>query len=585
VLLRHKQIFLVLALIVGLSRFAAVADSLFDWDEALFAAGVRSYDVPRHAPHPPGYPLFIGAAKIAHVFGVDDFRSLQVVVVAGALLLFPALAWFALELGLPFATAMGGAAIFAFLPNVWVYGGTGFSDIPGNTLAIAACALLLRGRRHSSAYIAGAAVLGAAGGFRVATLLIGFLPALLGTWHRLKAKAYGAIVSAMLAGAVIVGGSYAGAALASDSVTHYREAVRVQSEWVRNVDSYRNPGRPPLNEVAWTFFVRPFDQRQQLTTLLVLAGLSLVAALFTRRMTPWLAAAVFVPIAVFTWLNLDVSTPARYATAYLPLYALLAADALAVLSRRRDVQAVLTGALVVALASWTWPAVRTQATLDSPPAAALRWVQQNVPPGTTVFVHDAFRPHAAYFLPQHRVRIFHEPEDIPLSESEPWIVDWRVSPEAQNFVWPRGRLWRIIRQRNFEASVSRVATVVRFGPGWYGAESTGTETFRWMGREAEVSLPVLTGDGRLSLKLYVPVDSLATPPTFEIHFNGALLDRVTTTEGIFQRTWDVPSRREGLNQLRLVTSATVSPSDRAPESNDTRELGLQLQSLTWNRAE
>src|SRR5688572_33323341 len=119
---RQKRILLILTAVIGLSRMFAAAHSMFDWDEALFAAGVRDYAVPRHAPHPPGYPLFIAAAKVVHAFGVDEFRSLQTVVIAGALLLFPALALLALELGLTFPVAVAGAALFAFLPPVWVYG-------------------------------------------------------------------------------------------------------------------------------------------------------------------------------------------------------------------------------------------------------------------------------------------------------------------------------------------------------------------------------------------------------------------------------------------------------------------------------
>ena len=43
--------------------------SLEDLDSINFALGVRQYDVSQHQPHPPGYPLFIGAAKALHEIG------------------------------------------------------------------------------------------------------------------------------------------------------------------------------------------------------------------------------------------------------------------------------------------------------------------------------------------------------------------------------------------------------------------------------------------------------------------------------------------------------------------------------------
>ena len=147
----EKRFLLVVSIVVALTRFLAVARSLNDWDEGLFSMGVAEYDVNQHRPHPPGYPLFVAAAKAVHLLGVNEFRCLQVIVLLGACFLFPALVMFAREIGFDFATSMCGALIFTFLPNVWIYSGSGFSDVPAATLGIGACALLLRGRRDRRA--------------------------------------------------------------------------------------------------------------------------------------------------------------------------------------------------------------------------------------------------------------------------------------------------------------------------------------------------------------------------------------------------------------------------------------------------
>src|SRR5688572_33147137 len=107
----QRRIILVLSIVIGLTRFLAIAQSPFDWDEALFSLGVSDYEVPEHRPHPPGYPLFILAAKLIALTGLDAFRCLQVVVVLGALFLFPALYWLAREIGFDFPTSVAGAAV------------------------------------------------------------------------------------------------------------------------------------------------------------------------------------------------------------------------------------------------------------------------------------------------------------------------------------------------------------------------------------------------------------------------------------------------------------------------------------------
>src|SRR5688572_19602995 len=61
------------AVIAAGSRFLARGHSMWDWDEALFCLGVRDYNVVQHHPHPPGYPLFLAAAKLMRLAVDSDF--------------------------------------------------------------------------------------------------------------------------------------------------------------------------------------------------------------------------------------------------------------------------------------------------------------------------------------------------------------------------------------------------------------------------------------------------------------------------------------------------------------------------------
>jgi len=576
----QKRIILLLTGVIALTRFLAVARTLFDWDEALFSFGVRDYDVALYHPHPPGYPLFVAAAKVVHVLGVSEFRSLQVIVLLGAVALFPALFFLAREIGFDFTTSTCGAAIFAFLPNVWVYGGTGFSDVPATALGFAACALLLRGRRDARAYILGAILLGVAAGFRPSNLLIGAVPALMTTWHRLKARQLRSVAAAILLGGAVVAGSYLGAALASSSIHDSIEAIRIQSKYVRDVDSWRNPTREPLLVAAKHFFLFPVDKRQEMMGLALLSIVSLLAATVQRRLPAFLTLATFGPFAVLAWLNLDVNTASRYAISYMAVHALLAADGLRIVGRQPRVQAALTAVVVLVFSIWTWPALRTQRRTDAPPVAALEWVRRNVPPETTTYVNAALSPQVAFLLPRHKIVMFESTSEIPLRSGQSWVVDWHIVSGGMNFVRPHNSLWNIIRRRNFEISVSRVASIIGFGDGWYPQEGEGAEAFHWMSNESHTTLPPVRGKGRLSIRMYVPIDTIQPPPTIEIDLNGALLDRFVGSEAEISRSWIVESRTDVPNELRIVTSATVNMS-RVSHSLDTRELGLRINALTW----
>ncbi|MDQ3282030.1 MAG: hypothetical protein M3Q69_11525 [Acidobacteriota bacterium] len=448
---RQKQIVLLASVLIALTRFAATARTLFDWDEALFVSAVRDYDVTQHHPHPPGYPLFIAAAKAVHAVVGDEFRALQVVVTIGACFLFPALFFLARELGFDFATSALGAALFVFLPNVWLYGGTAFSDVPATTLAFVACALLLRGRKDDRAYLFGALLLGIAAGFRTPNLLIGALPALLATTHRLRAKTYASVACAILEGAAIVLASYAGAALASTGIADYRESLEVQSRYVHDVDSFHNPVRGPLWNVFVAFVLHPFQHLHALHAMELAAAIAFVAAIVRRKRAVLLTVAMFAPLAIVTVLEFDVNAASRYAIGFLAAHALLAAYGCGVLFRSARMQTIACAVLIAVFIYVAFPAVIEQRTADAPSIAALRYAAQHVPHDATLYIHGSMRPHADALLADRQRTYYVNLTSVHGPNA--WVIDQRVHEGAVNFVRPRNATWRVLRQRNFEASV------------------------------------------------------------------------------------------------------------------------------------
>ena len=136
-----------LALAFLLLHLPYLPSSLEDLDSVNFALGIRDYDVARHQPHPPGYPVFIALAKAVHVVVPSEARALALVgVIAGALGV--------LALGLLFRSLEGArapgvwwvAAIVVTMtaPLYWFTAARPLSDTAGLAAALAVQALTLR---------------------------------------------------------------------------------------------------------------------------------------------------------------------------------------------------------------------------------------------------------------------------------------------------------------------------------------------------------------------------------------------------------------------------------------------------------
>ncbi|MGZ7041189.1 MAG: hypothetical protein ACXVH7_05300, partial [Thermoanaerobaculia bacterium] len=266
---RQRQLFWILALVCAATRFLAMARSLWEWDEALFCLGMRAYDVTSHHPHPPGFPVYIAAAKIVRLIVPSDFRALQTLNLAAGMLLFPAMFLLGRELRLRYETAIVAATICAFLPNVWFFGGTAFSDVPSLTLVVFAIALFLRGCRDTNAYLIATFLLALAIGIRPQNFLIGLIPGALATWYRARSSIRDVVFAAIL-GTSIVAVAYGSAMYFSGSYDGYVHTIRGHGQYIARVDSFRAPGRPAL----WRIFDRFFFKQYQS------AALSAVMTLF-----------------------------------------------------------------------------------------------------------------------------------------------------------------------------------------------------------------------------------------------------------------------------------------------------------------
>lgn len=452
---------IIAACLVAFTRLLAVARGPWDWDEMLFLLGLRDYDVALHHPHPPGFPLFMLLARALVSLGIEPFRSLQAINLTAAVVIIPAMVFLGRELRLPFGTNIGAAVLFAFFPNVWFFGGSGFSDVAAIVLAVVAIAMLLRGARSSNAFIGGALLLAAAAGLRPQNLLVGLLPLVIATWYRWRARRIGVVIAGAVIIAVVVVVSYAGAVAATGDWPRYRDAVLAHQRYLAEVDSFVSPTRPSLLRIADDFFVRPFRISPINVALTALAVISLVSAAWRRRRPVLIAAGAFGPFWILAWLTLDFHSASRFSIGYMPLLAILVADAVmqigSLIGRaqaRRLFTAGLIAGLTAPMAFWAWPGISLVRTELSPPMQAMAHLRSAARPGTTIYVQKRMRPFAEYFLGD--LRLEHLEEGTPPAASAPSLyLREGVSgvPDAKTFAWPRDPLWNIARRRYFAVAV------------------------------------------------------------------------------------------------------------------------------------
>lgn len=570
---------------VAITRWLALAKSPWDWDEALFMLGLRHFSVPSHHPHPPGFPLFIGTAKLLTFIHFDAFHALQHVSFIAAVAIVPSMLLLGRELRLSTRTSLIAGVFLAMSPNVWLFGGTAFSDVPSMTLAILSIAMLLRGCRDDAAFIGGAILLGIAAGYRPQNLTIGFAPAVIASLRGLPRHWVRPIVAALII-AIIVAASYGAAAYLSGGWEIYRDAVRAHQQYITKIDSYHSPTRPPLLHLLDDFFIRPYRMPAINIVFSLLALVSLATALVKLRAPILAILAAFGPFCIAAWLLLDHFSVSRFSIGYAPLFAILAADGLHLLTiRSRRAEAWATALIAIGIAIWMWPVLAEVRRRESPTFAAARWVRHNFDTRrATLYVHDSMQPLAEAFLPDVPFVATGDVTPTATATSRPgdaFLVEG-ASPEAgvQMFSRPRKRLLQLVRDRYFEVSLIPLTHIITFADGWYDPESTGVNGWRWMGHRGRALLPPIKGRARLVVRLYVPLDAIKGTPNVTISLNGVALDRVAATKADIERTFTVTPRSDVPNELVIETDRVVNPL-KEHINGDPRDLGVRVSGIEW----
>jgi hypothetical protein len=613
----QRWVLAVTAVLIASTRFLALSLAPWDWDEVLFCLAIGDYNVSAHYPHPPGFPLYIFLARIARVFADTDFHALQTVNVIAGMTAFPVVFWLARSFRMDFHGAYASGVLFAFLPNVWFFGGTAFSDLPAAMLYLAAIAAYMSiwgvprvprsalgssadGPRHSEApeelrgtrnYIL-ASVLFAAGILvRPQNAPVTVFPWTIATVKLLRAKRWRAVLAGSVVLVLLVAIGY-GIAMLATGVDLYVKALTDHSHYVKHADSVASAARPSLLDVV-RMQLDPYEAGKAALLMNVLA---LVAIIGGRRRTVVEILLTWAPFFLFAMLVVNPAGSSRFSLNYMAGLVLLSVEGAAVLGRLAArvhpragfmLRAAVIAAVVGRLATWTPEAFEVPRTTIPPPTAAAMWIDKHVPRDKTIFVDGNVWPWVHYFAPHHKRERPRDLQDVVLDSDA--VDGWYISNLPTNsrtavtFVRPRTRTWNLVTKRAFEAYVMPSAQVVQFGRGWYGQEGEGQHTWRWAAQRSSMLLGPIEGNAELRIRFQVPLDNIDKPASVTFTLNGT--HRAVfpvTTNGEHEVRYVVPARGNAPNFLRIEVSDSFVPAERGDP--DYRELAFMLWGWSWQAA-
>jgi hypothetical protein len=323
-----------LAVIFLAAHLPSLPVTLDDLDGINFALGVREFDVTRHQPHPPGYPIYIALAKVSTrvmtALGVEGAatRGLAIWSVLGGVLLIPGL--FALFRALDGSVrhAWWATLLAITAPLVWFSALRPLSDVPGLAAAVIAQAMLVRSitsgpsRRYllGGALLAGLAIGIRSQNFTLTLPLLGLalaLPGVTSGW-RTRLETMAAFAVGVLAWAVPL-------LIASGGLAAYLAALGQQGgeDFSGVVMLWNFPTVKVALSALQHTFISPWAKLFLAVPVLLAAAAGAAVVLLQERRVALMVVAIAVPYALFHLLFHETVT-VRYALPLVPVMAWLA---------------------------------------------------------------------------------------------------------------------------------------------------------------------------------------------------------------------------------------------------------------------
>lgn len=187
----HVWQLLFLVVVFFITTIPFITKYPFNWDAAQFVLGVENYAVDMHQPHPPGYPLYIGVAKVLHIL-VSSHTALIIETVFFALVSVLVMYLLVFRIWKQRWLAMSVALLWLVNPMFWMYRETALTYVidSGATLLLLLFTYILftNPRDKAARYVYYSAItLAVLGGFRPSMIVL-LAPVLLVQWIYLRSK-------------------------------------------------------------------------------------------------------------------------------------------------------------------------------------------------------------------------------------------------------------------------------------------------------------------------------------------------------------------------------------------------------------
>ena len=129
-LLKKYRVIFILFLAVFFLRLVFLSPWLEDWDSVQFSLALHEFDILKHQPHPPGYPLYLLLGKMLSYFIKSDVKILTFLsALCGSLSIF--ITYLFTKKMFNKKVALFSAIIFSVIPVHWVLSEIATSNIPG----------------------------------------------------------------------------------------------------------------------------------------------------------------------------------------------------------------------------------------------------------------------------------------------------------------------------------------------------------------------------------------------------------------------------------------------------------------------
>lgn len=585
---------------VAVARLATLPESLWELDEMLFADGVRFFDPLSHRPHPPGYPLLIGLAKLFDLGLRDPFASLVALSVVSSLLGYLALVSAFRSMasgpggpesedaaGTAERVAVVGSLLFHLSPALLVVGPLALSDSPSLmflSVMLAAGARLLDRPGRGWALALGAAA-SASIGCRP-QLAIVILPALLAFLlldRNLRRAAWtlGSFTAVSLAWFLPLLAAVGG-------VRGLLGFLGKQAGLVAKYDSGEaRAGWSPAG-LGFRFVAHTWGTRATSLPVLAaaIAGTVFLARAKRRKALPLFLLAVlhftFCLVVMEPRDGVRYSLPAQMAVA---LAAAVGISALAGLLRLPAVGSYAAlAALVAAFTAYAWPVLHARSTTPSPPMQAALWARQHLSPKSVILAEEPLLPHAAVLMPRYqRARIEKGFAMCARTRFRPLylLADGESRwPGTVTFRWPDSDAYGKLTRNHY-----RVVSLSPIPPGKRYETLSGISPFepsfhdprwRWIGPRAELRL-YPQGGRRVTVLFGLPPQVPWPINTVAVAVDGVPQQEVTVPRA--GQAWiDLPLPEAASVILTFTSSASFVPAETGA-GPDTRRLAVQILDL------